>query len=112
MLWLGFHAVATAPGLGVLLVFQIFVKLANQVAITPGNLGLTELAYGLLAQATNATLEQGLAVGILLRAVGTIAVVGLGLICGGGPWLVGQRRHLAQTGSAGGASVEFSATKK
>jgi uncharacterized membrane protein YbhN (UPF0104 family) len=118
-LWLAFQAVGAAPAVGILVMFQVFVKLANQVAITPGNLGLTELAYGVLASATDSSLEQGLAVGLLLRAVGTLAVVVLGLMFGGAGQLLGARRRLEpardQPELAGGAAdvpAELSATKK
>lgn len=81
------HFVFVAVGLKVsisrLALFQTIIKLSNQVAITPGNLGLVEFAYGLLAQDSLRSLETGLAAGLLMRAIGTITVVALGFFLGG-----------------------------
>jgi uncharacterized membrane protein YbhN (UPF0104 family) len=110
-LWLAFGAVgANVPNSGLIL-FQIFVKLSNLVAITPGNLGLTELAYAALAHASSCTAEQGVAVGLLMRSVGMVTVITLGLASGGGAILMRGRRGLMQE-QPGESPVELGAEVK
>jgi len=91
-LWLSFSAVGASVPIGVLIVFQVFIKLSNQVMITPGNLGLTELTYGLLAGSSTFKLEQGIAAALIMRATGMVMIVFLGLVSGGGAFLLNRRK--------------------
>lgn len=95
-LWLAFHSVGGVIPLSGLVLFQILVKLSSQIVVTPGNLGITELAFGGLAHGSASTLEQGLAVSLLLRAVGSAMVVALGVVSGGANALFGGRRALLE----------------
>jgi uncharacterized membrane protein YbhN (UPF0104 family) len=97
-LWLAFQSVGAAISLSGLLLFQILVKLTNQVVITPGNLGITELAFGALAHGSARTLEQGIAVSLLLRAVSSTMTVVLGVLAGGLGALLGDRRAILEQG--------------
>jgi uncharacterized protein (TIRG00374 family) len=92
-LWLLFHSVGASPPLAALLLFQVVLKLSNQVMITPGNLGITELMFGLLAYGAEFSVEQGLAVALLNRVIGMIVVILLGVICGGAAWFSSDRRE-------------------
>jgi uncharacterized protein (TIRG00374 family) len=92
--WFCFRVVGSHISVSALIVFQVFAKLSNQVIVTPGNLGLNELAIGVLSRASNQTLEQGIAVSILVRAVGTTMVIVLGLLAGGAAPLLSGRRAL------------------
>lgn len=96
-LYLGFFAVGSGIGVGALVLFQVFIRFSNLMQVTPGNLGVNELAYGLLAHASSATAEQGVGVALLSRAVGTVTVNLLGVLCGGGPLLFGRREELRAT---------------
>jgi uncharacterized membrane protein YbhN (UPF0104 family) len=112
-LWLAFHSVGASIHLSGLLLFQILVKLTSQVVVTPGNLGITELAFGALARGSARTLEQGIAVSLLLRAVGSAMVVLLGALSGGWGELFGGRQALLQASrEMGDPPQDFSATKK
>jgi uncharacterized membrane protein YbhN (UPF0104 family) len=112
-LWLAFRAVGASMPVAGLLLFQILVKLTSQVVLTPGNLGITELAFGALARGSARTVEQGLAVSLLLRAVGSAMVVLLGFAAGGAGALFGGRRALLQESDGLGDDPQgFSATKK
>lgn len=93
-LWLLFRAVGVELNLATLLLFQVVFKLSTQVAVTPGNLGVTEILFGLLSHGVELTLEQGLAVSVLYRAVSTVMVVLLGLAFGGAGLLFGGRQGL------------------
>jgi uncharacterized membrane protein YbhN (UPF0104 family) len=91
-LWLSFAAVGATVPVGALVVFQVFIKLSNQVMITPGNLGLTELTYGILARVSTFKLEQGIAAALIMRAVGMVMIILLGLLSGGGAHLLRRRK--------------------
>jgi uncharacterized membrane protein YbhN (UPF0104 family) len=93
-LFLGFYAVGSSVSLGGLVLFQVFIRASNLIQVTPGNLGVNELAYGLLAHASHATVEQGVGVALLARAVGLVTVNALGILLGGGPLLFGRRAEL------------------
>lgn len=113
-LWLAFHSVGAEPGLSGLVLFQVVLKLSSQVVVTPGNLGITELLFGALAHGSEQTLQQGLAVSLLLRAVGSAVVVVLGLLTGGVAALTSGRRDLLEQGRklTTDPAQSFSATKK
>lgn len=96
VLWLAFGVANAKIPVSGLILFQVFIKLSNQVAITPGNLGLTELAYAALAHASNCTPEQGVAVSLLTRTVSMTTIIALGLASGGGAILLRGRRGLEQ----------------
>lgn len=91
---LAFSAVGGQIGLGRLMLLQVFVKLSNQVVITPGNLGLAEIVYGILADACERGFEHGVAVGLLIRTVSTATVISLGALLGGVSYLGRGRRTL------------------
>lgn len=75
-----------------LMLFQVLVRLSNQIVVTPGNLGLTEVAYGVLAGASGSTMQHGVAAGVLIRALGSAVVVVLGLALGGAGHLIHRDR--------------------
>lgn len=90
-LWLGFFAVGGRVGLPGLVLFQVFVRASNLIQVTPGNVGINELAYGLLAHASHCSVEQGVSVALLNRAIGTLTTIVLGVAFGGGALLLDQR---------------------
>jgi uncharacterized membrane protein YbhN (UPF0104 family) len=91
MLSLAFDAVGGRLGVSQLGLFQVLLKLTNQVAITPGNVGLTELCYGALAQASDGSMQRGIAAAVLLRTLGTLMTIAIGCVVGGLPLLFGGR---------------------
>jgi uncharacterized membrane protein YbhN (UPF0104 family) len=95
MLWIAFDSVGGAPGVGRLMLFQVLLKLSAMFFITPGNLGITELAYGALAGASSTGVQQGIAAALLMRTLGTVVLVGLGAALGGASVLMRDRRQLA-----------------
>lgn len=99
MLWLAFDAVGGPPDVGRLMLFQVLLKLSGMIMITPGNLGLTELAYGALAGASSTGVQHGIAAALLMRTLGTVVLIALGVAFGGAQVLMQQGRQLARRGT-------------
>ena len=84
ILWLCFRAVGLPIDPETAVLFQVVVKLSNQVIVTPGNLGLTELAFGVLGSvAHGGSLEYGIAAALVFRMLFTTSVIVLGVMFGG-----------------------------
>jgi len=69
--------------LSVMALFFIVLRLLTQVVVTPGNLGVRELAYGVLAQHLGVGMAQGAAVSVVMRVMATVVIVLGGALCGG-----------------------------
>lgn len=91
MLGLAFSSVGARPDVGRLMLLQVLLKLSGIIIITPGNLGVIELAYGALAGATSTGVQHGIAAALLTRTLGTLVLIALGVVCGGGSVLMRQR---------------------
>lgn len=84
ILWLCFRAVGLAIDPETAVLFQVVVKLSNQVIVTPGNLGLTEMAFGVLgAAAHGGSLSYGIAAALVFRMLFTSSAIVLGIMFGG-----------------------------
>jgi uncharacterized membrane protein YbhN (UPF0104 family) len=84
VLWLCFHAVGLPIDVATATLFHIVVKLSNTVVVTPGNLGVTELAFGALgASAHGGSVEHGIAAALAFRMLFSLVAIGLGLGYGG-----------------------------
>jgi len=78
-----FRAFGTDVPWSVLALYCVMMKLSNQIVITPGNMGVREVAYGLLGRLAGVGEGQALLVSILTRLVTTIVVIVMGLSLGG-----------------------------
>jgi uncharacterized membrane protein YbhN (UPF0104 family) len=94
MLALAFHAVGGGLSINRLVLFQVLLKLTSQIAITPGNVGISELTYGALSSASSTSVQHGIAAALVIRTVGTLVMVALGLACGAGSVLRQHRREV------------------
>lgn len=83
MLWLTFVALDAPVGLAEAVAFYVLLQLATYVAITPGNLGIQELAFAALASGLGAEAVDGVLVSALTRVTGVVALVALALPLGG-----------------------------
>jgi len=83
MLWLTFAALGASAGLGEAVAFYVLLQLTTYVAITPGNLGVQELAFAGLASGMGASAVDGVLVSGLTRVTGVVALVLLALPLGG-----------------------------
>jgi uncharacterized membrane protein YbhN (UPF0104 family) len=98
MLRLAFTAVGAQLTIETLMLFQVLLKLSNQIVLTPGNLGITELAYGVLAGASSGGVQQGIGAALLVRTMGTAVMLGLGWALGALPVLLGGSSALGTEG--------------
>jgi uncharacterized protein (TIRG00374 family) len=62
--------------------FFTLLMLCNRVIITPGNLGIKELAYGVLAEQLGIGMTQGVLVSLIVRVITLLVTTSLGLACG------------------------------
>ena len=83
MLYLGFVALGAEVTVADAVAFYVLLQLATYVAVTPGNLGLQELAFGVLAVGLGSAAVDGVVVSALVRVTGVVALVALALPLGG-----------------------------
>jgi uncharacterized membrane protein YbhN (UPF0104 family) len=83
MLWFGFAALGSEVGAAEAIAFYVLLQLATYLTITPGNLGVQELAFGALAVGVGGAAVDGVVVSGLLRVTGVVALVMAGLPLGG-----------------------------
>ena len=66
-----------------LALFYVVLKLSTQILITPGNLGVREIAYGILSEQMGIGMAQGIIVSAVIRILGSCVVIVLGTVFGG-----------------------------
>ena len=66
-----------------LALFYVVLKLSNHIIITPGNMGVRELAYGILSEQIDIGMGKGILISVILRIIGTVVIIILGSIFGG-----------------------------
>jgi uncharacterized membrane protein YbhN (UPF0104 family) len=83
MLWYGFAALGSPVGVAEAIAFYVLLQLATYFPVTPGNVGVQELAFGALAAGFGAAAVDGVAVSALVRVTGVVALVLAALPLGG-----------------------------
>ncbi len=83
MLWVCFLALDVPVGLVEAVAFYVLLQLATYVTLTPGNLGVQELAFASLALSLGAGAVDGVMVSGLLRVTGVVALLAVALPLGG-----------------------------
>jgi len=78
-----FGSIGVQVELSILTLFCVILKLSNLVILTPGNLGVREVAYGILGKLANIGVAEALLVSVITRVVGTILIFILGAVFGG-----------------------------
>ena len=71
---------ASIPALGL---FYILLRLCTLITITPGNLGIREILYGILGDQIHLGKAQGIIISIIIRILGTFVVILFGSLFGG-----------------------------
>jgi len=79
----GFQALGLAAGVGAAVTFYVLLQVTTYVQITPGNLGVQELAFGVLSTGFGASAADGVLVSALLRVTGVVALLAMALPFGG-----------------------------
>ena len=69
--------------LPVLVLFYVVLKLSNQIIITPGNLGVREIAYGILSEQMQIGMAEGMLIALCVRLMGTSILIILAGLFGG-----------------------------
>lgn len=83
MLWYGFAALGSPVGVAEAIAFYVLLQLATYFPVTPGNVGVQELAFGALAAGFGIAAVDGVLVSGLVRATGVVALVLAALPLGG-----------------------------
>ncbi|MBN2512886.1 MAG: flippase-like domain-containing protein [Sedimentisphaerales bacterium] len=78
--------------LAALAVFFILLKLSSYIIITPGNVGIREIAYGLLAHQMGLAAGAGIVLSVFYRLFGMIIVSLFGIYFGGLKLLANSKR--------------------
>ncbi|MGQ9576954.1 MAG: lysylphosphatidylglycerol synthase transmembrane domain-containing protein, partial [Thermoguttaceae bacterium] len=81
--YMAFQCLGTPMDLAAVVLFYVVLRLGSLVVITPGNLGIQEVAYGIISSALGRGLAEGLWVSVLVRLVGTTLVIALATPLGG-----------------------------
>jgi len=63
--------------------FFVLLKLSSILIITPANIGIREIAFGILAASSGLSMSEGIMLSAILRIIGYCVVLPLGLIYGG-----------------------------
>lgn len=71
---------ASLPALAM---FYVLLKISTYFNLTPGNIGIQELAYGFLGEQMGIGMAQGVLVSAFMRVAGVTVLIALGLIFGG-----------------------------
>ncbi len=81
--FLCFRAMDMSINLPALALFYVVLRLSTFIIITPGNLGVREIAYGIISEQMKFGMAQGILISIIIRIIGTAVIIILGTIFGG-----------------------------
>ena len=87
--FLCFRAMDMSINLPALALFYVVLRLSTFIIITPGNLGVREIAYGIISEQMKFGMAQGILISIIIRIIGTTVIIILGTLFGG----IGLLRH-------------------
>lgn len=83
LFYLSFSAFDADVSFAPLALFMVVLTLSNRIIITPGNIGMREIAFGIASEQMNIGMAEGILVSALIRVVGLIFITCLGMIFGG-----------------------------
>ena len=78
-------------------VFLAVLKIADVIVITPGNIGIREIIFGIVTTQIGLSMMEGILASTILRILGTLLVFILGISLGGIGILQRRREYSAQT---------------
>ncbi len=74
--------------------YHVILKLLNTILITPGNIGVREIAYGIISEQMSLSMGEGIIVSMVMRIIGMIVILSAGTVLGGLALLKQQKEHL------------------
>ena len=83
MLYFCFKVFDITISLPALSLFYVIMRISNLVIITPGNIGLREIAYGIIGSQIGISMTEGIIISIILRIVNNLVLLVLGTLYGG-----------------------------
>lgn len=78
-----FYSFGIRPSLSILIIFYVLFKFSSFVVITPGNLGIQEIAFGFLSSQLGIGMSKGILVCAVGRVISTSVILLLGIFFGG-----------------------------
>lgn len=84
-----FRCFDASPGVAVLIIFYALFKLSSFIVITPGNIGIQEIAFGFLGSQLGVGMSEGILVCAVGRVISTSVIILLGVMFGG----IGLLKH-------------------
>lgn len=95
-----FHSIGIRVGAAEVVLFYVLLKLSMNVSLTPSNIGVQEIAFGILGEQTQIGMGQGMLVSAVMRVVGGVALCCFALPMGGLSVLRGRERYRVRSGDA------------
>ncbi len=81
------------PNLSILVIFYALFKLSSFFIITPGNLGIQEIAFGFLSAQLGIGISEGILVCATGRVIGVLVIIILGISTGGYDLIIQERAN-------------------
>lgn len=89
-----FRALDMPIDIPALALFFVILRLSTSVTITPGNLGVRELAYGIISANMQFSMAEGILISLVIRVVGSLVTIFFGAVFGGLGLLRGRSDYL------------------
>lgn len=83
LFYVAFSTFGANVSLSALALFLVVFSLSNRIIITPGNLGLREIAFMIAAKQMNLEMAQAILASAAIRVISTIVLVSMGMVFGG-----------------------------
>jgi len=93
-IYIVFLALGHPLGLASLIIFYVLLKMSQHINITPGNLGVQEIALGYAAEQVGIGVAEGILASVILRILAYICLIVNGLSLGG--WDLLRNKRYAQ----------------
>jgi uncharacterized membrane protein YbhN (UPF0104 family) len=93
ILYLCFKSIGISLDWAAIAFYHVILKLLNTILITPGNIGIREIAYGIISQQMNLSMGEGMNVSMVIRIIGMVVILTAGVLLGGHALLKQQKSH-------------------
>jgi uncharacterized membrane protein YbhN (UPF0104 family) len=83
MIYFCFNAIKVNISLDIAIFYKIITDIFNKIVITPSNIGVKEIVYGLLSKEFAIAMMDGILVSLIIRILGIIILTTIGIAIGG-----------------------------